>query len=119
MPAYRSKYFLIVALVDADNGVGLVPVASVPEFVANNTNRPQIAIVVIDLIDRVSPAIANRYTLEIESQRTVIKNFLCQAGNVMSCKGLTSDIKWIWFELRPSSIEHVEEVYEVIGCLIC
>ena len=55
---------LIVAIVNINDGVCLIPCTNISELMRNNSHRRQIGIIVVDLIYWIGPSISNTYTLQ-------------------------------------------------------
>ena len=59
-------YLLIVLFVNVDDSIGLEPCASVPETSVDDSNRPEIRVVIVNLVDGVGPAVADSNTSHLE-----------------------------------------------------
>ena len=79
------------------DGSGLEPHASASKFIGYYSHTVKVRIVEVDLIVWVSPSIPDSYSLKtnpcIPQKSIVIHEFASKGGNIMSGKGLPSDIK--------------------------
>jgi len=99
---------------------GLEPCEIISELRCHDSHAIQIGIVLIYLAVGINPSISDcdaseSYLLE----SFVFLNFQGKCWNIMSCKGLSGDVKGTLFELGPLDVEVIEEIEEVIRSLSC
>jgi hypothetical protein len=103
------------------NGFGLEPGESVSELVGNDAHTVEIGVVLVYLVIGVSPTVADSDTLQVAAslldEGVVLLEFQGEGRDVVSCKGLSGDVKGTGLEGRPLDVEVVEEVEQVIASL--
>lgn len=97
------------------HAVGLVPGAGLAEASVDHADRPQVCVVVVDLVDGIGPAVTNRYPCESDVHFLFIENFPSERGDVMPSKGFACDVERRAAEGRPSLVKVVQEVHQVVG----
>jgi hypothetical protein len=103
------------------DGLSLEPCEGVSELIGDYAYAVEVRVVLIDLIVRVSPSVTNSDSLQVAAslldERAVLLEFQGKSRDIVSCKGLSSNVKRAGFESWPLDVEVVEEVEQMITCL--
>lgn len=114
---------LVFPIVDVDDCVRLEPGAHIAEFAFHDTNGPEEGVVVVDLVDRVSPAITDAHTGQScasgSDEGLIFQDLSRQVRNVVAGKRLACDVKRAVLQTGELVVEVVEEVNEVVSGLLC
>ena len=103
------------------NCFSLEPSAGISELVGDDSNAVEIGIIVIDLVLRISPSVANgnafKHDLGGTEEGVVIENFAGEGRNVVPSKRLSGDIERTLLEGRPLAVQIVKEVEKMVCSL--
>ena len=88
----------------------------------DDSHARKVRIVVIHLVQGISPAIAYSDTCQMNAmsfdEGFVFQNLSCQTGNIVTSKRLPGDIERRLFQSRPGLVKVIHEVDEMVGGLI-
>lgn len=104
------------------DGFSLEPSHGVSELIRHDAHTVKVGIVEVDLVVGVSPSIANRHSRKfnprIFHESIVVDQFATKGRDVMSCEGLAGDVEGTALKGWPLAVEIVEEVDQVVCCLV-
>jgi hypothetical protein len=112
-------YIGVLAFEEVDHALSLEPGAGVSEFIADNAGGVEEGVKVVELVDRVNPAVPDGHTGQLHTSSIhpscVHDDAACEGRNVVSREGLPSDVERVGLQTRPFFVEVIHEVYEVFA----
>lgn len=99
----------------------LEPSTSLSKFIGNNSDTIKIRVILIDLVVRISPSISYSYTFKnylcLIQKCFVVDYPLSKGRNIVSCKGLSSNVQRTLLKSRPLFVEIIQKVEQMFTSL--